>query len=514
MRTWIVKHTSVLVFFVVVGLGFVLVPSIGVSWDEPDNIYAGGVYWNFFVQGGDPRVFEQANIPTSSYFGNTIYSQNTDLHRYPPVPNYVGTAISAIARSAGWGNTAVAIMRSFHWATVLFFALLTVTVFRFGRLLGLNYGASLFGALGALFYPTLFGYGFSNLKDTAQAAMFTLTLYYLVRAELVASKKDLLVGGALWGLALATKFNAIYVPIIWGLWFLVLGKRRAMPVRVLTVVAIGLVTSFLVWPYLWFDPVGRSLSVIRYFTSVGEGFAIFWNGQLFHVGIGQPLWWYPWANLVVVTPLPILILSIIGTVAVGFGLLRGKKLHSVLLIWLVVPFLRAMLPRAAFYDGLRHFLEVLPAVILLAAEGLDIFARQWRKTATVVAVVTIGYLIFVNITLFPYSSGYYNELARNANTNFDRDIEALSVGEAMDWLHNRYGAVRVWARIGGHLAWYWVRSGDTYVYGPETADFIILVNKSSHITRPDFEKYIGPAFRLDHVVSRSDAILAWIYKRT
>lgn len=476
MKPWHQRYTALALFLVVAGLGLVAAPRIGVSWDEPDNIYAGGVYWNFFRMG---------DLSTSA-FGGRIYSQNTELVRYPPVPNYVGTAIAAFVQNP---------ITAYHVATALFFGILVATVFLFARSLGLSSPMSTWAALAAFGYPTLFGYGFSNLKDTAQAGMFIVSLYLLVRGKLVW-------GAVSWGLAMATKLNAIYVPIVW-----VVGEFRGIK-KFFLVFLVGLGVAFLVWPYVWFDPLRRAMEVVHYFTSVGQGYAIWWNGELFHVGVGQPLWWYPWGHLVVNTPIPILVLAAIGAVKA----IKTSK-YRILIIWLVMPLLRALLPNAAFYDGLRHFVEVLPALVLLSTLGLSAVSRHWPKTATIIAAVTLLHLATINAILFPYSSGYYNALVPGANERFDRDIEALSVRESIDWLHETYGAIRLYLPIGKHLGWYLLTAEDHDAYRIEDADTVVLVNKSSHIRRSEFEQTIPADFELVHTISRGKSAFAWIYRR-
>lgn len=490
-----------LLFLLVFGVGLVVSPKIGVAWDEPDNIFSGGVYWNFFRGGAKARLLNTTSSD-SSYFGSFIYPQDRSLARYPPFHNYLGTALAIGAERLGAPRSAETAIVSFHVATTIFFGILVATTYRFGRLLGLSSGTSFFAALATFLYPTIFGHGFSNLKDTAQAAMFTMSLFYLVR-------RNILKGSIIWGLALATKFNAIYVPIIWGI-----GEIREIGgiKKIFFVVCVGLAVAFLVWPYLWFDPVGRATEVVVYFTNVNtafKNFRFFWNGTMYQTGVGKSLWWYPWGYVLVGTPIPLLFLVVIG----GIGAIREWKKYGILLIWLVVPMLRAVLPGAILYDGLRHFLEVIPAFVLLSAVGLEEACLPAGRLGKLVRLGIVAHLVFINITLFPYSSGYYNVLARGANENFDRDIESLSVREAMDWLHVRYKNLKVWSPIAGHLAWYLIKPGDVYVYSAEEADSIILVNKSSHIRKAEFEKELHDTFQLDHVVRRGNAVFAWIYRK-
>lgn len=511
------------IFLAVVGIGVILVPRIGPAWDEPDNIFSGGQYANFFQNGFDRQVLLQTN-QDASIFGKMIYSQEPAIARYPPVPNYIGTALSLLGERLWATSTSTSIIMAFHVATVLFFALLIATVYMFGRLLGLSRAGSIFASAVTLLYPTLFGHGLSNLKDTAQVALFTLSLYFVVQGTLTKKRHDLVLGAIVWGLALASKFNAVYVPIIWLVWSLLSSKKKPLLIAywLLVILTIGLVVTTVVWPYLWFEGVAHGREIIRYFTSVGQGFRLFWDGHLYQVGVGGIFWWYPWANLLFVTPISLLVLALTGVASIVRRVVNTKRATTrlLLLFWFVIPLLRAFLPHAAFYDGMRHFLEVLPAGILIAAIGAEEIIMLLRKKYTfsllhgyIVLSFVLAHLVWINVTYFPYSTGYYNALAQNPNVRFDRDIEALSVREAVDYLHANYGAISLWSPIGGHLAWYYLTPGDRYVYTRDEADSIILINKSSHIRRTEFERLIEQEYVLDEVISRGDAVFAWIYRR-
>ncbi len=481
-----------ILFFAVLTIGIIRVPAIGPAWDEPDNIVAGGQYANFFQKRLDGHILTQRD-QDASIFGRVVYTQEPAIARYPPVPNYLGTLVALVTNA----KSSAQIIVAFHVATVLFFALLVTYVFLFGRLLGLSQATSIFAALVTFLYPTLFGHGLSNIKDTAQVSLFTASLYYLV-------KKQIIIGAVFWGLALASKFNAVYVPIIWTGWMLVSNNKvRITTYRLLITIATGLATAFVVWPYLWFDPIARGMEIVHYFTTVGQGYKIFWDGTPYQVGVGKILWWYPWKNILYATPIPLLLLAI-------FGFTQIKGTQKVLAIWFIVPLLRAFFPHAAFYDGMRHFLEVVPAGILIAAIGIS---RLPKLGKIIAATLIVSQLLYINITLFPYSTGYLNILAKNQNERFDRDIEALSIKEAVDYLHKEYGAIKLWCFIGGHLSWHYLTPLDHYTY-PTEADSIIIVNKASHINQGGPYIPVDPQrFDLVHTISRGDAVFAWIYRK-
>lgn len=516
---WIQRQISLMLFFLVLVVGFGLSPSIGPAWDDPDNIFSGGVYVNFIQHGFDSAYFHNLTDKASAY-GDWIVPNDRLTARYPPVPNYVGVLFVLVAQVLHIPVTAQVIIVAWHLAAVFFFAMLVSMTFRFGLLLGLSAVSSLFASLAVFMYPQLFGHGFSNLKDTAQAALMITSLYYLVRAtkDNAVKRIDFIIGAVIFGLGLATKFNAIYVPVIWGIWRLVMSRNSI--VRTVfygfCIVVIGLVTMFAVWPFLWFDLVPHIIEVVKYFTTVGQGYRIVWDGIWNNVGVGKSLWWYPGMSYLYTTPLLLLCL-------VGWGCIVVCRQHAqkpswvILPIWILIPLVRTLSPWSAFYDLTRHFMEIIPATLLMAAIGLEWFFRKKRHFVALgimLVAVIIGQMISINATYFPYSTGYYNVLARNPNVNFDRDILALSVKETMDYVHRRYGNVRIFFTIGGHLSRYYLTQEDRYINADQgQGDIIIVVNKASHFQIADFvAKFLG-GYTMIHDIHRGDAVFAWIYKR-
>lgn len=229
---------------------------------------------------------------------------------------------------------------------------------------------------------------------------------------------------------------------------------------------------------------------------------------------GQVHWWYFFGFFLYQTPLPVLVLIAIGVVDSLISIKKHPE-RMILFIWIAVPLLRIFVPNAALYDGLRHFMEILPSMVLFAAFGLTAMQKVgFRLLTSVIGFIAVVQLLFISVTYFPYSTGYYNALGKDPNKNFDRDIEALSIKEGIDYLHKRYGPIRAWVPIGAHLSWYYLTvPGDKYVYSADDADSIVLVNKSTHIRQDEFTPLVAPDFVIDHLISRGDAIFGWVYRR-
>ncbi len=500
------RHTAILLFLLVFATGAILAPKIGVAWDEPDNIFSAGVFVNYFTNGFNPKYFSDRTDKASA-FGSFIIPNDHSPARYPPVPNYAGLLVAGFGRLLGYASSAAGLITAWHIATAFFLAILVATTYRFGRLLGLSQGMSVVAALFVFLYPQTFGHGLSNSKDTAQAAMVTVALYYLVKNRLVT-------GGILFGLGLATKFNAIYVPVIWALSRGISGIRgvKGRIQEFLIVFMVGVATFIVVWPFLWTDTAARLKEMAAYFLTVGRGYPVLWNGTLYTVGVGKSLWWYPWASLLVTTPLLLLALMILG----GIKGIRGIKGRTrILFIWFLVPLVRTIWPWSAFYDQLRHFLEIIPALALLAAFGLSWIAERFPRVAAVVSVAAIGQLMFIAVVYFPYNTGYYNALAASPNVNFDRDVEGLSVKEGIDWARKTYGRLRLFVPVAAHLSWYYLTPSDSYEFSLARADTVVLINKQSHRIDTQYLEFerAKKEFSLVYTIRRGNAVFGWVYRR-
>ncbi len=527
-----------------------LSPYIGPSWDEPDNIFAAGVYVRFFQEGFKKDILLIRNEQSASTYGDRIYSQNTDLERYPPFPLFIGALVVEMNQ---WflqrPLEALEIIRVFHIVSGMFLAVGAIGIYALVHLLGYRKVTAVTAGLIFGLLPLMFGHGLSTIKDSAQVSLFIWSIYFMVRFFVHRGFMSVIFGGIIWGAAMATKFNAVYIPIIWLFTGISLTVVRSLKERNhisfinglmvelkqlflggLGFVGIGMLTFVAVWPYLWFDTFNRIGEVIGYFTTVGQGYQVAWNAKRYMVGAGQSQFWYPLVTFISSTPILVLLFAIVGIVMIVYAVVTTKNQKSfqaffLLLFWIGVPLIRIFSPTAAFYDGFRHFLEILPAIAVLTAIGTQglvlLFLSRFAVSRTmyllimiVVPVVIIGQLIIIQNNYFPYSSGFMNSFVGKANHGYDREFSGLAIKEGMEYLTKTYPSVSVWVPIAGHLSWYFVRPGiDTYVYGVEQADSIVYINKFSHSSQGDLESLFTEPFEVEQTIARGDQVFGWVYRR-
>lgn len=356
-----------------------------ITWDEAlGDLFFGQRYLSFFTS-FDPVYLD---VHADPYPQDHLPDLRASPFRgrpweYYPVANTLAAATSKATSAIGFTDP----FDGFH-AVNLWLAALLAVVFheflrrRFGRL-----AAAL--ALGFLFTsPRVVFHMLANIKDFPLMVFWTLAACGYFSAWQRGSVRGMVGAGALVGLALGTKGNALFFPILPGLvllltplpdsWASADGSERTRWRRMVIAATGAAVTSLAVmvalWPYLWADPIarfGRHLAYIagrRSFTSV-ESMA----------PVIEALWW--------TTP-PVFLLAAIGGALALLWRLIGRRRSArrpegiFLLAWCVASLGRYLLPQAVNFDGVRHFLELFPALAALA--GIAV-AELIRRTARVVS---------------------------------------------------------------------------------------------------------------------------------
>jgi hypothetical protein len=73
--------------------------------------------------------------------------------------------------------------------------------------------------------------------------------------------------------------------------------------------------------------------------------------------------------------------------------------------------------------------------------------------------------------------------------------------------------IHLYAPVAGHLSWYYLTTGDQFVYSGDEADSIILLNKRSHVTKEVFDPMVLATFDQIGEIRRGPDVFAWIYRR-
>jgi hypothetical protein len=257
--------------------------------------------------------------------------------------------------------------------------------------------------------------------------------------------------GVVFGLALATKHNALLLPIALGLHYLVVGIRARGAAFllhrwrvILSMLLLAPLTFIALWPWLWFDTYAHvrdwltfHLTHVHYnFEYLGEN----WNAPPFpwHVALVTTLFTVPVATLVA---------AVLGA---GTWFARRKQLDArmpglLLLLSAAASIGPFMLGSTPIFGAEKHWMPALPTICIFAGVGTVWAARALgslipaggstnhgirRAILAVTFVAVVGASLVETITAQPYALTWYNAAAGEAPGGADRGMNRQFWGVA------------------------------------------------------------------------------------
>jgi hypothetical protein len=408
-----------------------------------------------------------------------------------------------------------------HVAPVLAAAVLLAAVFLFtdryyGRL------AALGAAVALILHPRFNGETFNNVKDVPETVLFSLTVMAFARGIEGGRPAFVLLAGALGGLALGAKANALFLPLLLLPWAVVvwLRRREPVPARLLLAALLAPLLAGAVfvgtWPWLWPDLTDRLLRFL---------------GQLVHSGYRAGTGWTPTPALEALATAPPLTL-LFAAAGLALAPRDGARLplgRGLLLAWLALPVARVSVPGAQNFDVIRHFLEYVPALALLCGIGLASAARlalgrlaPVPRAAVALAVLAVPALASI-ARYHPYQAVYYNAFvgglagARERGFSNPTDYWGRSVREGLAWVRaHAPPRAQLYSPVGGNIVeatrpW-WLRPDVELVQGPPAPEREALV---LFFLRPEFydlvARYCLESLAPAHTVKAAGAPLLHVF---
>ncbi len=313
--------------------------------------------------------------------------------------------------------------------------------------------------------PTFYGHMFMNPKDAPFAVSMVILLLGLVRlAEEYPSPspRTILIVGFGAGLAIGCRIlgGLALVYAVVGFIPLLIEEYRTQGAReaahrfghVVYVLLPGLVFGYLlmglVWPWSIMEP-GHPFQALTYFSHFFEKpWKEMFDGAL--VSVPDMPWSYLPTLFALQLPEVMLALLFAGIIGTFMSLsredvpARRKTIMLMLTMAATLPLVIAMVKRPALYNGIRHFVFVIPPMAVLAGVAfgrgmawLKENRRSWQPAA--VAAFTFGLLLPLSemIRLHPYEYTHFNHIAgtvRTADNFFMLDYWGLALKQASDGL--------------------------------------------------------------------------------
>ena len=433
-------------FLAVTLLVLITFTDYGITWDEDVHNYYGILVLNYYASG----------------FTDLRATHWQDLFNYGGAFDMLAAIVNHVSPFDTYETR--------HLLNGLVGVLGLVGVWKLGRALGgprVGFLAALFLAL----TPNYYGQMFNNPKDVPFAAGMVWGVYYLVRlaAELPRPRWSTLAKlGLAIGMALAIRVGGLLLVGYLGLLLAASGIWRALAARrvgilfgdglrslfqvllPVSVLAYGVMLVF--WPFAQLDPINNPLRALANFSHQDFPWKTLFDGEY------VPATDLPWAYLPVhvALALPELVLVLLATAPIAAVLWIRKRgaeratalSYAVVGFAVAFPIAYAIAIKAVLFDGMRHFIFVLPPIAALAAVVMDraldwlsgLSVRRWVYGALgCYAALHLG----IMASLHPDEYVYYNAFiggVGGADGLFKTDYWANSYAEAVGGLEDHLRA--------------------------------------------------------------------------
>jgi hypothetical protein len=427
--------------FAILGAMTVLVlvtfQSYGISWDEEvQNTYGLKIlslYTSFF---SDRSVFSYLNL---WFYGGFFDLCTAIVNQFTPFDMYatrhlLGGLFGVVGYFGIWRLTK---LLAGDWAALIALAILASA-------------------------PLLYGHMFINPKDAPFAWLTVWVLYYGCRALMEGERvtwKTILGLGITLGLALGTRIMAmawllsilgafavgvmaanltapkVWFPLFWA---------RIKPLWWALPIALALMAIF--WPWSVTAPFNIGIA-IKEFTDFPWAAQVLWDGEMVMSNDLPPeylplLLWVQLPELVWFGLGAAIVLVIMRLTKHGIPFFTNAKTLAVLLVTVtaLLPIVACAALDPTLYNGMRHFLFLVPLLGILAAIGIERLVQwTWRNAKPVayalIAFITIGVgrQAWIAHELHPNEYVYYNAFIgdlKGAEGLFEMDYWGSSLKEA------------------------------------------------------------------------------------
>ncbi|MEP6729462.1 MAG: glycosyltransferase family 39 protein [bacterium] len=433
-----IKAATIVFFVALLVIGLFVYRDYGISWDEFPT-----------------RKFGYMNVldvvPDAATLDSVRAADGPAFERFGPAFEILLVRGELLLHS----NDLRLVMQMRHLANFLIFYIGVVFFYLFCRR-RFRPGIALLSCVCLVLSPLLFSHAFYNVKDIAFLTMFVASMLTLDTVLDDPRWRTVLVHAIATGILVGTRILGIFAMLLTGVAAL---ARRPSSRTVLFLLAYGVVVMLVlpvVWPVMRLDPIGIIKDAV-----LGSTTNPYNNTDLFR-GTQYPATALPWDYvptwILITTPIVITALFVVGVLASILGvvrkpidyLLREKQRDVIVLSWFFLPVIGCVVLRPILYDSWRHLFFIYPALVYLAAVGMETIVTRAERLAgeekrRLVSGVLTGALLLclAPVVAFmvrnhPFEHVYFNRLAgrdmAEIKQRFELDYWGLSYRKALEYI--------------------------------------------------------------------------------
>ena len=416
----------------------------GVTWDEDAHNWYGNFVLDYYL----------------SFFVDHNALHWRDLYNYGAIFDTFAAALNRVSP--------IGIYETRHLLNALVGILGLVGCCKLGHTMG---GARV-GFLAALFLlltPNYYGQMFNNPKDIPFAVGVVWATYYLVRIVSLLPRpplRALIKFGVVVGMTMGVRVGGLMILFYFGLLLAVDGLWRTIATRrtflliesawvafwrvLFPAVVFAYPVMLLFWPWGQTDPIENPVRALAFFSHQTFPFSTLFAGQF--VRASDLPWTYLPTHIALALPELILVLLLCAPVLAGAVILHERAQlnrestlsYFILGFGIVFPVAFAIAIKAVLFDGMRHFIFVLPLIAVVAALVADqactrLARLPYRWPIYVMLIIYGTGHVSIMVMLHPNQYVYYNAFVggvEGAQRKFKLDYWANSYAEAVQGLEN------------------------------------------------------------------------------
>lgn len=451
--------TGFVIFCIVFFTSLFTLSDYSANWDEAAAHFARGQAILHYLMTGKKDYSDLKNSEIRpSYYQSTTYSffdMSFDKNKqtigvgHPPLSDLFASISNTIFYR--WLNV-LGDVEAYHLYSVFLASSLVGVIFYFTAS---RYGlfAGIIAALSLGLYPLFLGESRFNIKDIPETVFLSFAVLCFYKGIVSNSVKWIFSSSIFTALAFGTKFNVVFLPLIIMPWVAIffISEMKKIKFRKFLRLRLKLILSFLfyplvgmsifiaVWPNLWQDPINRFIFIVDYYKSIGINSSFDPRFLTFFRFNTYAIQW-----IIFTTPIPVLVLSLLGFIVSLWRFLSKKDKISILIVlWFAVPIIRVSVPDANIYGGVRQIMEYIPAMAILSGIGAAEIAKllngyivkrfkQFNNT-TIQQLIYIGIiLLFIPIiiqmiSMHPNESVYFNSIIGGLKGAKEKNIPGWGV---------------------------------------------------------------------------------------
>ncbi|HSL44405.1 MAG TPA: hypothetical protein VK897_13295 [Anaerolineales bacterium] len=445
-------------------VGVLIFRDYGYSWDEP-------LFYDYADALG--YAYSPSEWLSGSFDVSNSYGASGDDHKTR------GPAYLLLARGPVYLLRLLGLDKASAWHLInfLFFQLGVYFLYQLA-LHWVKPSAALAAAALFSWQPMLWGHAFINPKDPPFLAFFLASVclgFEMVDRlsdEAITNRQKLssvLLPAIFLGVTTSIRVLgplAGLLVLAYAIWRLGRGLSSSLlPLSFYAVMAI--LTMLATWPFLWEDPAARFVEVFDFMSDNPTNLSVLFGGEVYRAG-DLPRRYLPFMLATTLTE-PVWPLFFMGLVGAYWKLLKQSRdsrhipenteswrvLRSSLdqttawnrlvsmtlvLLWFVILVGYVLLRRPTMYDGIRHFLFILPPVFIFTSFAfeflVDLIATSWLRAGLILILLAPG--IAGIIQLHPYEYTYYNSFlggTGRAFRNYETDYWLTCYKDAVQHLN-------------------------------------------------------------------------------